>query len=82
MANGKKVVFICPFNFETEITSYLAKELKWHGEVVLPLPNQVRNLRFEITIKDDKLNFDYKLSEGVCSTMNASFLMKKMGIVD
>ena len=45
-------------------------------------PNQVRNLRFEITIKDDKLNFDYKLSEGVCSTMNASFLMKKMGIVD
>ncbi|MCX6296624.1 MAG: hypothetical protein NTX97_11265 [Bacteroidetes bacterium] len=45
-------------------------------------PNQVRNLCFEITIKDDKLNFDYKLSEGVCSTMNASFLMKKMGIVD
>ena len=45
-------------------------------------PNQVRNLRFEITIKDDKLNFDYKLSEGVCSIMNASFLMKKMGIVD
>jgi len=45
-------------------------------------PDQVRNLRFEITIKDDKLNFDYKLSEGVCSTMNASFLMKKMGIVD
>ena len=45
-------------------------------------PDQVRNLCFEITIKDDKLNFDYKLSEGVCSTMNASFLMKKMGIVD
>ncbi len=45
-------------------------------------PNSVRNLCFEITIKDDKLNFDYTLSEGVCSTMNASFLMKKMGIVD
>jgi DNA mismatch repair ATPase MutS len=45
-------------------------------------PNKVRNLRFEITIKDNKLNFDYKLTEGVCSTMNASFLMKKMGIVD
>ena len=38
-----EIVFICPFNFETEITSYLSKELKWHGEVVLPLPNQVRN---------------------------------------
>lgn len=45
-------------------------------------PDQVRNLCFEITIKDNKLNFDYKLSEGVCSTMNASFLMKTMGIVD
>ena len=45
-------------------------------------PNSVRNLCFEITIKDDKLNFDYTLSEGVCSKMNASFLMKKMGIVD
>jgi DNA mismatch repair ATPase MutS len=45
-------------------------------------PENIRNLCFEITIKEDKLNFDYKLSEGVCSTMNASFLMKKMGIVD
>lgn len=45
-------------------------------------PEQVRNLCFEITIKENKLNFDYKLSQGVCSTMNASFLMKTMGIVD
>jgi DNA mismatch repair ATPase MutS len=45
-------------------------------------PQNVRNLCFNITIQNDKLNFDYKLSEGVCSTMNASFLMKKMGIVD
>lgn len=37
-----EIVFICPFNFETEITTYLARELDWHGEVVLPLPNQVR----------------------------------------
>jgi len=37
-----EIVFICPFNFETEITTYLAKELDWHGEVVLPLPNQIR----------------------------------------
>lgn len=45
-------------------------------------PDKVRNLCFNITIENDKLNFNYKLSEGVCSTMNASFLMKKMGIVD
>jgi SAM-dependent methyltransferase len=37
-----EIVFICPFNFETEITTYLAQELDWHGEVVLPLPNQLR----------------------------------------
>lgn len=41
----------------------------------------VRNLCFEITIDGDKLIFDYKLKEGVCSTMNASFLLKRMGIV-
>jgi DNA mismatch repair ATPase MutS len=46
------------------------------------LPGQIRNLCFEITITDDKLNFDYTLREGVCRTMNASFLMKKMGIID
>ena len=37
-----EIVFICPFNFETEITNYLTQELDWHGEVVLPLPNQLR----------------------------------------
>jgi SAM-dependent methyltransferase len=37
-----EIVFICPFNFETEITTYLAQELDWHGEVVLPLPNHLR----------------------------------------
>lgn len=45
-------------------------------------PDNVRNLCFEITISDDKLNFDYKIKDGVCRTMNASFLMKKMGIID
>lgn len=45
-------------------------------------PEIVRNLCFEITISDDKLHFDYKLKEGVCMTMNASFLMEKMGVID
>jgi hypothetical protein len=38
-----EIVFICPFNFETEITNYLTNELDWHGEVVLPLPKQIRS---------------------------------------
>ena len=37
-----EIVFICPFNFEGEIVKYLRDELKWHGEVFLPLPGQPR----------------------------------------
>ena len=37
-----EIVFICPFNFEDEIVTYLRDELKWHGEVFLPLPGQPR----------------------------------------
>lgn len=52
------------------------------SKLALEFPGIVRNLCFNIHIQNDKLEFNYKLSEGVCSTMNASFLMKKMGIVD
>jgi hypothetical protein len=45
-------------------------------------PVSIRNICFEITIREDKLNFDYTLRKGVCRTMNASFLMKKMRITD
>ncbi len=44
-------------------------------------PQQVYNKCFEIRIKNDELIFDYKLSDGVTETMNATFLMKKMGII-
>lgn len=44
-------------------------------------PDHVTNLFFDVEIKDDDLHFDYKLKPGVCSNMNATFLMKKMGIV-
>jgi SAM-dependent methyltransferase len=37
-----EIVFICPFNFEDEIVKYLRYELKWHGEVFLPLPRKPR----------------------------------------
>jgi predicted rRNA methylase YqxC with S4 and FtsJ domains len=39
-------VFICAFNFEDEIIEFLTKKLKWNGEVILPLPNNIR--RFQI----------------------------------
>jgi DNA mismatch repair ATPase MutS len=44
-------------------------------------PGHIRNLCFEISIENDRMEIDYKLREGVCKNLNASYLMKKMGIV-
>jgi len=44
-------------------------------------PDEIRNQCFEVILHDDELKFDYRLSEGVTRTMNATFLMKKMGII-
>ena len=38
------------------------------------------NLRFEAEIKEDKLFFDYKIKPGIAQNLNATFLMKRMGI--
>ena len=43
--------------------------------------DQVKNYFFEAEIIQDELYFDYKLKEGICQNMNASFLLKKMDIV-
>ena len=51
------------------------------SEMELEFPDKVNNLCFEIRIENDELVFDYKLSDGVTQTMNATFLMKKMGII-
>lgn len=41
----------------------------------------VKNYYFDAEIIEDELYFDYKLKQGVCQNMNASFLLKKMEIV-
>jgi len=51
------------------------------SEMENEFPKQVFNKCFEIRIENDELIFDYKLSDGVTRTMNATFLMKKMGII-
>jgi DNA mismatch repair ATPase MutS len=45
------------------------------------LAGQVDNYCFESVIKDGELLFDYTLQRGVARNKNASFLMKKMGII-
>ena len=41
----------------------------------------VKNYFFDAQIKNNELYFDYKLKAGICQNMNASFLLRKMGIV-
>lgn len=43
--------------------------------------SQVKNYYFDAEIIDDELHFDYKMKDGVCKNMNASFLLRKMKIV-
>ena len=42
---------------------------------------EVENFYFDVEIINDELHFDYTLKQGVCKNMNASYLLKKMGIV-
>ena len=51
-------------------------------ELASEYPDQIANYAFESRIIDNKLSFDYTLKKGVCSQLNAMFLMKTMGIMD
>jgi hypothetical protein len=43
-------------------------------------PKAIRNYHFDVSVSGEELYFDYRLKEGVCQSMNASILMKKIGI--
>ena len=43
-------------------------------------PDHISNYCFEVQIDQQEFIFDYKLRKGVCQTLNATELMKKMGI--
>ncbi len=43
---------------------------------------KVKNYFFDARIENDELYFDYTFKPGICQNMNASFLLKKMQIVD
>jgi DNA mismatch repair ATPase MutS len=44
------------------------------------IPDKIENYNFDVKIENDELFFDYKLNKGICKSLNASILMKKMGI--
>ena len=43
-------------------------------------PHAIKNYHFDVAVNNEKLFFDYKLKEGVCTSMNASLLMRQIGI--
>lgn len=45
-------------------------------------PETISNYCFESSLENNELTFDYKLKEGVSKNRNATFLMKKMGIIE
>lgn len=43
-------------------------------------PDRVKNYYFDVQVRQEELFFDYRLKKGICNSMNASLLMRKIGI--
>ncbi|GAO31786.1 MutS-related protein, family 1 [Geofilum rubicundum JCM 15548] len=52
------------------------------GELDKKHPEIVINHCFEVELEGDQLVFDYQLKKGVSQKLNASFLMRQMGVID
>jgi len=50
------------------------------AKLVNAFPENIHNYHFDVQVANEELYFDYKLKTGVCQSMNASILMKKIGI--
>lgn len=66
---------------KTRATCLIASHDLELGKMQTEFPEQIRNYRFESQIENNVLSFDYKLQTGIAQNMNASFLMRKMGII-
>ncbi len=50
------------------------------ADLATEFPDNIQNYHFDVQVAGEELYFDYKLKRGVCQSMNASILMKKIGI--
>lgn len=62
------------------LTLFATHDLKL-SELEAEFPDKVSNYCFESVIENEELYFGYKIQRGVAKNRNASFLMKKMGII-
>jgi ABC-type multidrug transport system fused ATPase/permease subunit len=51
------------------------------GELHEQYPSKIENFSFESILIDNELRFDYKIRPGIAKNTNASFLMRKLGII-
>lgn len=52
------------------------------GKLTKIYPEQIENKCFEVDITGEQLSFDYLLRDGISQNLNATFLMKQMGILN
>jgi len=52
------------------------------GELEKEFPLIAKNSCFEVEMNDDELFFDYKIKDGISQKLNASYLLKKMELID
>jgi DNA mismatch repair ATPase MutS len=50
------------------------------AEIKNATPSNILNYHFDVQVSGEELYFDYRLKPGVCNSLNASILMKKIGI--
>ena len=50
------------------------------AKLITDFPNAISNYHFDVQVENDELYFDYKLKPGICTSLNASILMRKIGI--
>jgi hypothetical protein len=50
------------------------------AEMKKEFPENILNFHFDAQVSHDELYFDYQLKPGICTSLNASILMKKIGI--
>lgn len=50
------------------------------AEMKKEYPENILNYHFDAQVSNEELYFDYKLKEGISTSLNASILMKKIGI--
>jgi DNA mismatch repair ATPase MutS len=65
-----------------EVLCFIATHDLSLGEMQEEHRGKIVNYCFESYIRDLALTFDYKMRPGLAKNMNASFLMKQMGIMD